>query len=55
MKVGDLVQKKWSKLKGVGVVVEIVFNGKVEHARVFWATQNVELQNHCTEGLVLLK
>ena len=54
MKVGDLVQRKWSRFKGLGIVMEIVFNGDVEYARVLW-NHNNSTQNHCAEGLEILK
>ena len=54
MKIGDLVQRKWSRFKSLGIVVEIVFNGDVEYARVLW-NRNSTTQNHCIEALKILK
>ena len=53
MKVGDLVWKKWSKQKGVGVVIG--WCADPDHVKVFWATQNIPLQTHHKTGLELLK
>ena len=53
MKVGDLVWKKWSKLKGVGIVIG--WCADPDHVKVFWATQKVQTQTHHKSGLEPLK
>ena len=56
MNVGDLVQKKWKYEVGtvLGIVVGIVFNGKIEYARVFW-NNSTQSGAYPAEDLKLLK